>query len=555
MATTCKLVAGLVVPALGLSIADALIEVGKLCADIKEQNDKCRDVLIQMEQMRAELEGDVDEQALEESHVLMQFVDTIDRFVEFARDHRSKTKLRQWLRTYKLADAMRSFEDDMAFQLRLLEVKHIVRSEAFQRRMDERTSSIESKIDAVLTRGPQKTKQPREPRHASMMRYISSRRIVVEEAHASDVVESLAIMKYEIEYNGTRHSPEEMEVLKTAYTAVKGSAGAEVPEIPRWFVSSDDIEFDAKKPFALGAYGSAHRGTWKKARVVIKRLLTDSDAARKSFFKEVEVWKQLDHPHVVKLYGACHVTRPAFFVSEDCVNNNLNEFLLKDKTQMWRLLFEAAVGLMYIHDQHVVHGDLKCGDILVGADGLAKISDFGFAFIRSESKVLSNKTQTEEVCWKAPECHGFGPSGLVNESAQTAGNQVVQKYNNPRFASDVYSFGMCILEAFTGEPPFGTMGCDDILDKLSSEETSLPDRPEDMSDDVWELLKTLLAYDWRKRPAMSTVVDQLKRFSDREAEENAAKNTCRKCRATVPPLYAFCGKCGSDMGRGLAAAA
>jgi serine/threonine protein kinase len=557
MATCCKLVAGLVVPALGLSIAEALIEVAKLCAEIKERNDRCRQVLVQMEQMRAELEGDVDERALAESNVLELFVGTIDAFVEFARDHCGKTKLRQWLRTNKLADKMREFEDDMAFQLHMLQVKHIVKTEAYQKRMEDRTSDIVIKMDALLKvtqGGAAREPHEMETRHASMMRYVSTKRLVVEEAQASDVVESLAIMKYEMKYNVSRHSPEEMEVLKTAFEAVKVSSKADVPEIPRWFISSDDVEFNKNKPFAMGAYGTAHRGTWKKARVVVKRLLTDSAAARKSFFKEVEVWKRLDHPHVVKLFGACHVTRPAFFVAEDCVNNNLNEYLEKDKSEMWRLLFEAAVGLMYIHDQHVVHGDLKCGDILVGADGLAKISDFGFAFIRSESKSLSCKTQTEEVCWKAPELHGFDPSGEYDTRVEATGNQAARQLVNPRFSSDVYSFGMCVLEAFTGELPFGIMGCDEILDKLSSEETSLPDRPEDMTDDVWEFLTKLLAFDWRERPSMPTVVDQLKRFADCEAGENTIKHTCNQCRAKVPFSYAFCAQCGCKLGQGLAAA-
>lgn len=553
MATCCKLVAGLVVPALGLSIADALIEIAKLCAEIKERNDRCRQVLVQMEQMRAELEGDVDERALAESHVLDMFVGTIDAFVEFARDHCGKTKLRQWLRSSKLADKMREFEDDMAFQLRLLQVKHIVKTEAYQTRMEARTLTIESKIDVLLRATPGVAAgEPHgtETKHASMMRYVSTRRLVVEEAQASDVVESLAIMKYEINYNGSRHSTEEMEVLKTAFETVKVSAQADVPEIPRWFISSDDVEFNKNKPFAMGAYGTAHRGTWKKARVVIKRLLTDSAAARKSFFKEVEVWKRLDHPHVVKLFGACHVTRPAFFVAEDCINNNLNEYLDKDKSEMWRLLFEAAVGLMYIHDQHVVHGDLKCSDILVGADGLAKVSDFGFAFIRSESKSLSCKTQTEEVCWKAPELHGFDPSGEYDTRVEATGRQASRQLVNPRFSSDVYSFGMCILEAFTGELPFGLIGCDEILAKLSSEETSLPDRPEGMTNDVWDFLTTLLAFDWRERPSMPTVVDQLKRLADYEAEENAVRHTCRQCRAKAPFPYAFCAQCGCRLDQG-----
>ncbi|KAE9032507.1 hypothetical protein PR003_g7752 [Phytophthora rubi] len=49
----------------------------------------------------------------------------------------------------------------------------------------------------------------------------------------------------------------------------------------------------------------------------IKSLLMDDKQAKTSFFKEVEVWRRLNNPHVVELFGACHVSTPAFFLCED----------------------------------------------------------------------------------------------------------------------------------------------------------------------------------------------------------------------------------------------
>ncbi|RLN56395.1 hypothetical protein BBJ29_003603 [Phytophthora kernoviae] len=136
----------------------------------------------------------------------------------------------------------------------------------------------------------------------------------------------------------------------------------------------------------LLSYGSVHRGTWqagatggKRVKVVIKCLLVDDDDTKKSFYKEVDVWQRLDHPHVVKFYGACHLSSPAFFVCDDATHGNFVEYFEEDKSQLWRLFYEAVLGLSFLHAEKVVHGDLKCTNLLVGSDNKAKLCDFGFA--------------------------------------------------------------------------------------------------------------------------------------------------------------------------------
>lgn len=50
------------------------------------------------------------------------------------------------------------------------------------------------------------------------------------------------------------------------------------------------------------------------------------------------------------------------------------------KQEIWRLLFEASLGLQYMHSKGIVHGDLKCDNIFVDDDEKAKVADFGFSF-------------------------------------------------------------------------------------------------------------------------------------------------------------------------------
>lgn len=220
------------------------------------------------------------------------------------------------------------------------------------------------------------------------------------------------------------------------------------------------MEFDKFDEFSSGAFGSVHRGQWKYAEVVVKKLKLGNDThkdanygdsydaeslsasvnARMSeevqatFLNEVKIWHQLFHPHVVQLFGACHIGQP-FFVCEYAGGGQLDEYLRKHKDEVWVKLYEAALGLRYLHVKRVVHGDLKCNNILIGSDGLAKLTDFGLSTLNANEpeNVEESAPEVGAIRWKAPEV-------LRGEKAT--------------FASDVYSFGMYILEAASGKYPW-----------------------------------------------------------------------------------------------------
>ncbi|KAF1773982.1 Protein kinase-like domain [Phytophthora cactorum] len=193
-------------------------------------------------------------------------------------------------------------------------------------------------------------------------------------------------------------------------------------------------------PRTCSTWGENGLGT----EVVVKCLVADNDKAQEEFRRESTVWYGLDHPNVVKMYGACHEGMPIFFVCEYVKGGNFVDLFEKDKTHHWRLFYSAALGLRYLHDKNIVHGDLKCNNILVEPtkDGKkAKICDFGFSYVRDRSQ-MSAKAKTQTIRWQAPEV-------LMPFDQEEHDHEY-----NPRFASDVYSFGMCIIEAFlNGETP------------------------------------------------------------------------------------------------------
>lgn len=263
-----------------------------------------------------------------------------------------------------------------------------------------------------------------------------------------------------------------------------------------WFIPEYEVNFDEYDDFSRGAFGSVHHGQWLNARVVVKKVSLEHEEAHMLFLNEVKIWFKLYHPHVVQLYGACHVNQP-FFVCEFAANGQLDDYLRTHPDQLWRKLREVALALRYLQAKRVVHGDLKCNNILVGADGAAKLTDFGLSSIQSDS--VNQEPEGEDgaaarsmpigaVRWKAPEV--------------LAGGQAT-------FASDMYSFGMCVVEAASGEFPWGMELPDAAVKFHVARLKKLPPRPPKFEDAAWSLVQGMCRHDPRERSTIVEVVEAL----------------------------------------------
>ncbi|RLN70626.1 hypothetical protein BBJ28_00024167 [Nothophytophthora sp. Chile5] len=164
------------------------------------------------------------------------------------------------------------------------------------------------------------------------------------------------------------------------------------------------------------------------------------------------------------------------------------------------MFLQLAEGLKFLHDKKFVHGGLKCNNVLVGEDNTVKLADFNFSRIRSLSLGLSEngaKAQSVAVRWK--------PRELLNQ----CGSEL------PRLESDIYSLGMCMIEAHTQEPPFGFINDDEVAEKIDSGE--IPSRPAELSDVEWEFISQLCAVDYSKRPTIDEVIATIRTFDEQTA--------------------------------------
>ncbi|CAK9874978.1 unnamed protein product [Sphagnum jensenii] len=236
--------------------------------------------------------------------------------------------------------------------------------------------------------------------------------------------------------------------------------------------------FSEVNEIGAGGFGKVFRGTLDDGKVVaIKRASEQSLQGTVEFRNEVLLLSRLHHRHLVRLEGFCDDKGLQILVYEFMSNGNLHDHLLDTETNKpltWFKRLEIAVGvaqaLDYLHsyaDPPVIHRDIKPSNILLDDHFVAKVSDFG----------ISKET---------PECY----THVSTRPAGTAG------YLDPEYflrqqlttASDVYAYGVVLLELITGQraidhmrleefnliewvkPRFKVSGVDDIVDPAMGED-------------------------------------------------------------------------------------
>jgi len=130
-----------------------------------------------------------------------------------------------------------------------------------------------------------------------------------------------------------------------------------------------------------GSFSKVYLGSWSGRRVAIKVLSSYTPAPL--FRKEVEIWRKLKHENVVRMWGASSAQgeRPWFIVSEYCRGGSLVGWLRQRKgnvnesdaggalshqsagaegdVDLLRCMHHISRGMVYLHDENVLHGDLK----------------------------------------------------------------------------------------------------------------------------------------------------------------------------------------------------
>lgn len=244
--------------------------------------------------------------------------------------------------------------------------------------------------------------------------------------------------------------------LKEAEELRKKQGEASSTHMPQFFSEFSFSELDeATRNFnpslkiGEGGYGNIYKGILRHTQVAIKMLHSHSLQGPSEFQQEVDVLSKLRHPNLVTLIGACPDAWALIY--EYLPNGSVEDRLsCKDNSPplSWqirlRIAAELCSALIFLHSckpNSIIHGDLKPANILLDANFVSKLSDFGICRLLSQDESLNNNST---LYWKTD------PKGTF-------------AYMDPEFLStaeltpksDVYSFGIILLRLLTGRSALG----------------------------------------------------------------------------------------------------
>ncbi|XP_071740707.1 receptor-like protein kinase FERONIA [Rutidosis leptorrhynchoides] len=316
--------------------------------------------------------------------------------------------------------------------------------------------------------------------------------------------------------------------FKLQYSSIQGSLTSSYKSFTLEEIKRATNGFSDQNILGEGAFGKVFRGnisgTTYDGLVAVKRLNECSKQGQVEFQKEIELLSACNHPNIISLIGCCNEGSEKIIVYDFMKKGSLYDCVYIHKEQAPRLSVEqrleicigVAKGISYLHygsQNNIIHSDLKTDNILLDADLVPKISDFGLSRTRvagpSSSDVVTNTTKGTEG-YIAPEC--YEPNYKVSRKA------------------DVYAFGVVLLEVLCERPPWERLLMLALpyiwrreFPKIAPEYVTMNISPGCSRVCVY-ILKDCLDNNPDNRPTINQVVDNLESASKLQKQESQANS-------------------------------
>ncbi|XP_064815185.1 serine/threonine-protein kinase PLK1-like isoform X2 [Oncorhynchus masou masou] len=218
---------------------------------------------------------------------------------------------------------------------------------------------------------------------------------------------------------------------------------------------------------------------------VVPKSMIVKPHQREKMSSEISIHKSLDNPHIVGFHGFFEDDDFVFVVLEICRRRSLLELHKRRKAvtepEARYYMMQLVKGCQYLHNNRVIHRDLKLGNIFLSDDMDVKIGDFGLA-----TKIEFDGERKKTLCGT--------PNYIAPEVLCKKGHS---------FEVDVWSLGCILYTLLVGKPPFETSCLKETYNRIKKNNYTIPWQ---INPVAASLIKRMLHADPSQRPTVSQLL-------------------------------------------------
>jgi predicted ATPase len=238
--------------------------------------------------------------------------------------------------------------------------------------------------------------------------------------------------------------------------------------------------YQLQNELGAGGMGTVYLGldTRTQQTIAIKELKSDivQPEMIERFRREGEALRELNHPNIVKMLDMFEHDGKHYLVMEYVAGGDLSELLKQGEMPLEQILtlsIDLADALTRAHKLDIIHRDLKPANVLIGDDGVLRLTDFGVAHVGSKERVTETDAIIGTIDYLPPEAF----DGSIFDAR-----------------GDIWAFGVMLFEMLVGDRPFKGASLFEVIQAISTQaipdlETLNPDAPIALIDLIYRMLE------------------------------------------------------------------
>ncbi|XP_011494158.1 PREDICTED: serine/threonine-protein kinase polo [Ceratosolen solmsi marchali] len=220
-------------------------------------------------------------------------------------------------------------------------------------------------------------------------------------------------------------------------------------------------------------------------KIVPKRIMTKNNQ-REKMIQEIIIHKSLNHRHIVGFHGSFDDSHNVYIILELCRKRSMMELHKRRKAlteyETRYYMKQILEGVSYLHQNRIIHRDLKLGNVFLNDDLYVKIGDFGLA-----TKIQHDGERKQTLCGT--------PNYIAPEILTKAGHS---------YEVDIWSIGCIMYTLLVGKPPFETSSLKETYTKIKQVDYEKP--PHMQNTAAMNMISNMLQGSPSKRPSVAKLL-------------------------------------------------